>query len=79
MAEKGNSIVISDSDLIEHLQTNEDIILPVNAHYHASKSCILFKDPKFSPKQLIVPENMKETLQSAVYKILIQQKFSVTI
>ena len=37
------------------------------------------KDPKFSPNQLIVPENMKERVQSTVYKTLIQQEFSVTI
>ena len=72
-------IVHKETRPIKNPQTNEDIIVPVNAHYHASKSCILLKDPKFSPKQLIVPENMKERLQSAVYKILIQQEFSVTI
>ena len=72
-------IVHNETRPIKNPQTNEDMIVPVSAHYHASKSCILLKDPKFSPKQLIVPENMKERLQSTVYKTLIQQEFSVTI
>ena len=68
-------IVHKETRPINNPHTNEVMILPVHAHYHASKSCILLKDPKFSYKQLIVPENMKQMLEKEMYKDLLQQEF----
>ena len=70
-------IVHKETRPIKNALTKADIIVPVNAHYHAAKSCIMLKDPTFSPNELIFPENMKEKLQGGVYRILVQQEFGL--
>ena len=72
-------IVHQETRPIQNPKTKEKILVPVNAHYHASKSCILLKDSKFAISQLIIPEDIKQRMQSAVYKALIQQEFGIII
>ena len=68
-------VVHKETRSILNPQNNEPMNIPVNAHYHATKSCLLKSNPNFTVNQLAVPENLREKLSGDHYQMLLVQEF----
>ena len=68
-------VVHQESRNILNPQNKQYMQIPVNAHYHVTKSCIVITNPSFSVTQLSVPENLRSKLSLPLYRKLIKQEF----
>ena len=73
-------LVHQETRSITNPLTHLNMTVPVNAHYHASASCIRMKNPSFTGDLLIIPAHLKDKMcGSSTYKALILQEFGVNL
>lgn len=71
-------VVHQETKQIKNPLTQKDMTVAVNAHYHASKSCIQMVNSSFESSQLIIPVELKQKVQSSpIYKQLFLQEFEI--
>ncbi len=68
-------VVHKETRSILNPQNNHPMLIPVNAHYHATKSCLMKSNPNFTINQLAVPDDLKGKLSGSLYQTLLDQEF----
>ena len=73
-------LVHQETRTIKNPLTHQDMTVTVNAHYHATASCVQIRDPKFTADQLKIPTHLQRKMYgNPAYKALILQEFGVNI
>ena len=66
-------LVHQETRTIKNSVTKQDMIVPVNAHYHVTAHCVRMKDSAFTSDQLIIPVNLQGKIKGNPAGALILQ------